>query len=922
MIQRMFVTIDTKKTNYKNVGKINHGDDLILELTVLSDGDMISFNDPMVDLLVKKSDGKMIRQNSGIEHIQPNKFIIEVKKDCVTSPGLATNQLVINDNGRISTCMFYYTILNSLEEDVIQSISSVEVLEQLDEYVIEASERMELLNDNIKELEELFGATSDKLVEAEMTRNEAEQNRAQSEILRVNNENDRIEADNIRNQNEADRSSSELVREQRESERIFNEEERRQNESERMMDESTRQQNENTRQSNESIRMSNENDRKTQENRRATAETNRVNAETTRRNNESSRISNETERQKTIKEMKSLLEDARGFDDRVGVIEDEIEEINSSLDNIESDLDLNKVIFTPVDRNVENGKAGGECSCIISKSGKVILIDTGAKHSYQLIRQTLIKYNVNKVDYMIISHYHSDHVENLVDLQKDFDLSNTEYYLCKHAQNFRYADDYVLNAIGDNNKFYPNNGDVLNVDDLKITFVNCSQSDIDYYDSIYYKTPNYNNYSMCCYVENETFTIFFSGDISYTAQGRINELGYLKKVDVLKVEHHGCDITVNHDYLKMLNPKYSVISDCEKKYTKENIIGESLRIQNSMGVKTYLTGKETVIYKFNEFSDNINGKYPVSAVFKEMRTYNLIYLDKNYSGVSNGSYNHPYRTIREAMAHAYSLLPCNIHILTKDGNVFDTDEHLRIVNFYANLKIENLRIRRLHILNSNVDLGEVEVYGAENRAVYIDQSHVNIKTLTVNGDVLSATSETDGRGVAVYNSKVHANKIVISNKRIGLCCYNCGEVYTYYLEGENNEYGSVCLTGSTISTQWYSIGCTNKVFITDKSTNYTGGFTNDLTSYLQEGDDLNNYKSYYSRYVSKTGAITLTLLNTPVGIGYSFVMEVKKQTEDGSLMQVIKSRHLNGTKETGIWVRTYTPSDGWGLWYKLQMVSV
>ena len=111
MIQRMFVTIDTKKTNYKNVGKINHGDDLILELTVLSDGNMISFNNPMVDLLVKKSDGKMIRQNSGIEHIKPNKFIIEVSKDCVTSPGLSTNQLIINDNGRISTCMFYYTIL-------------------------------------------------------------------------------------------------------------------------------------------------------------------------------------------------------------------------------------------------------------------------------------------------------------------------------------------------------------------------------------------------------------------------------------------------------------------------------------------------------------------------------------------------------------------------------------------------------------------------------------------------------------------------------------------------------------------------------------------------------------------------------------------------------------------------------------------
>ena len=617
-----------------------------------------------------------------------------------------------------------------------------------------------------------------------------------------------------------------------------------------------------------------------------------------------------------IEELKEEVEETKTK------LTEENETIKAQLETIESDLDYNKVIFLPVDRSVESGVAAGDCSCIISKTGKVILIDTGAEHSYNLIKQTLLKYNVSKVDYMIISHYHEDHVQNLEDLQKDFDLSNTEYYLCKHTECFKYADDYVLNGIGDNKKIYPNNGEVLEIDDLKITFVNCSQSDIDYYDSNYDKTPNYNDYSMCCYVENENFSIFFSGDISLEAQARLNELGYLKKVDVLKVEHHGCDITVNHDYLKMLNPKYSVISDSEKKYTKENIVGESLRIQNSMGVKTYLTGKETIIYKFNELFDNISGKFPVSAVFKDMRTYNLIYLDKKYKGVSNGSYNHPYRSIREAIAHAYSLLPSNVQILTKDGSIFDTDEHLRIVNFHANLKLDNIRVRQLHILNSNVDLGEVEVYDSDNRVVYIDQSHVTIKTLTVNGDVLDATTEADGRGVTIYNSKVYANKMVISNKRIGLCCYNCADVYAYYLEGENNEYGSICLSGSTISTQWYNIGCTNKVLATDKSTNYRGGFTNDLTSYLQEGDDLNNYKSYNSRYISNTGTITLSLLNAPTGIGYSFVMEVKKQTEDGSLMQVIKSRHLNGTNQTGIWIRTYTNEDGWGSWYKLQMASV
>ena len=195
MIQRMFVTIDTRKTNYKNVGKINHGDDLILELTVLSDGYMISFNDPMVDLLVKKSDGKMIRQNYGIEYIGPNKFIIEVSKDCLTSPGLVTNQLIINDNGRISTCMFYYTILKSLEEDIIESISNVEVLEQLDEFTIQIKDKMENFDE---ELRNRMSELEDDIINNENSRisNETERQKTLKEmknlIYNVNSFDERI----------------------------------------------------------------------------------------------------------------------------------------------------------------------------------------------------------------------------------------------------------------------------------------------------------------------------------------------------------------------------------------------------------------------------------------------------------------------------------------------------------------------------------------------------------------------------------------------------------------------------------------------------------------------------------------------------------------------------------------------------------
>ena len=570
MIQKMFATVDIKKTNYKNVGKINHGDDLLLEIRVLSDGNTLSFNNPMVDLLVKKSDGKMVRQTSGIELIKPNIFVIEVSKDCVTSPGLTTNQLIINDDGRVSTCMFYYTVLNSLEEDVMPSISNVEVLEQLDEFVVQIQDKMELfdsdlaermdeLTDSIVELEKNFNDTSSTLNEAEVKRSEAEQLRVQAEVLRVQNEDKRAESENVRDQNESDRAAAELVREQREVERVLNDEERHQNESERAMNEELRQRNENVRQSNEATRIANETDRKTQENRRVTAETNRVNAETTRRNNENSRISNETERQKAMNEMKSLLEDARGFDERVGVIEDEIDEINSSLDTKETKTTL-EILSA-------NMSATGDCMILKTKNGTTILCDTGSSSRWSEV-DTFLGKNIDKLDYVIITHYHSDHVGNLENILKKYKSDNCIAILpCEpnfekmniNGEQFRIATQNTYELFDEYNitRKIPVEGEVLEIDDIKIKFLNCS---LDLFEN-YYNTQSefysdgstdYNNFSLVFELIHNNNKMLFTGDINVTAQETL--LPYLQKYDLLKCPHHSVDTNVHLPFMQKTSP--------------------------------------------------------------------------------------------------------------------------------------------------------------------------------------------------------------------------------------------------------------------------------------------------------------------------------------------------------------------------------
>ena len=142
MAQLIKAVIDTQKNTYRSIGQVSTGDDLELELEVKMNGQPIEFINPECELLIKKSDNNRIRQTKDILY-QDGKFKIKVDEQGVTYPGIVTCQLVTKENGRVSTCLFYFNVGTSLDREVLQSISKVEVLEELDEYVATAFANLE-----------------------------------------------------------------------------------------------------------------------------------------------------------------------------------------------------------------------------------------------------------------------------------------------------------------------------------------------------------------------------------------------------------------------------------------------------------------------------------------------------------------------------------------------------------------------------------------------------------------------------------------------------------------------------------------------------------------------------------------------------------------------------------------------------------
>ena len=178
-MQLLKAIVDTQKASYRSIGAVNAADDLELELEVKMNGKPIEFINPECELLIKKADKNKVRQLKDIRY-EDGKFRIKVDEQGVTYPGIVTNQLVINDEGRVSTCLFYFMVGTSLDREVLQSISKVEILEQLDEYVVQAFANLEEYEKRIIASDAFIRNLNYDMIAAEKVRDAAEAKRQEN----------------------------------------------------------------------------------------------------------------------------------------------------------------------------------------------------------------------------------------------------------------------------------------------------------------------------------------------------------------------------------------------------------------------------------------------------------------------------------------------------------------------------------------------------------------------------------------------------------------------------------------------------------------------------------------------------------------------------------------------------------------------
>lgn len=202
----------------------------------------------------------------------------------------------------------------------------------------------------------------------------------------------------------------------------------------------------------------------------------------------------------------------------------------------------------------------GDCSFILYNNFR-ILIDTGDAQNYRNVYQTLKEKEIREIDCLILTHPHTDHTGAYEMLKDQIKIDKVFMTKCmvmkKKENNFR-----ILKV-----------DDVICYKDMKLTVLGpCKQ-----------RYKNLNDYSLVIKLEYRNTSFLFMGDATNISENElINRNKSILASDVLKVGHHGKNDSSSEEFIKIVAPRYSIISTDNLENDSIDVIKRLKNIQSEV----------------------------------------------------------------------------------------------------------------------------------------------------------------------------------------------------------------------------------------------------------------------------------------------------------------------------------------------------
>lgn len=207
---------------------------------------------------------------------------------------------------------------------------------------------------------------------------------------------------------------------------------------------------------------------------------------------------------------------------------------------------------------------------------KNVLIDGGNRGDAKFIKAYLLKSGIKKIDVLIATHPHEDHIGGLPQIIKSVEVE--QVYMPKVTSNTKIFESFLLGLKEKKIKVRaPKIGEfIINEEDLKLQVLSPKME----------KYEETNDYSLVLKLTYKNRSFLFTGDASAYVEKEMLSGNVSLKSDVLKVAHHGSKTSTSNPFLEALNPSIAVIS-CGK----NNDYGHPHKatLKRFQGIKVYRT---------------------------------------------------------------------------------------------------------------------------------------------------------------------------------------------------------------------------------------------------------------------------------------------------------------------------------------------
>lgn len=198
---------------------------------------------------------------------------------------------------------------------------------------------------------------------------------------------------------------------------------------------------------------------------------------------------------------------------------------------------------------IDVGQADG---FYLEQNGKTAVIDCGTVSTGKDMVDYLKAQGVTRLDYVIGTHPHEDHMGGMYDIITNFEVGTI--VIPKVTKNDITSKWYakLMKEIKDakHTVDYPEVGEIYTLGDSKMEVLGPKEE----------PKSNLNNYSIVMKITFGTMDIIMTGDAEKDIEAEIIASGADLDAEILKLGHHGSDTSSSKEFLDAVDPDYALIS--------------------------------------------------------------------------------------------------------------------------------------------------------------------------------------------------------------------------------------------------------------------------------------------------------------------------------------------------------------------------